>query len=328
MVPGLRSLIPIIPALLLTCGLPLSGEKVGATEEKIIVRIKDKDGNEKTIEVLEGGSIRLERSDGSVLASIPVVKPSTPKTSTDRTAPIPLKLKEVVSGRLGNSEQTGKFHFWLVDLPAGNYKVVLDVRRADDAHSNVGGMLLRMSPEGEKLGRLGSMITVGHRFRSIFRLKLEKPWKGIVRYENLYTISDYSLGIFPASDTVTGLFFSDPPKILPLELGKPVTTPELDGRSAPKRDAYYGIRLPAGDYKIVADFRRSDKKKSNVGGEVRVFDSDGAFVKRPLNVIDVDFSSLGTAKFSLAEEQSVFFMVRAYDARETVRFSVSPWAEK
>ena len=98
--------------------------------------------------------------------------PSAPKTaptgtlvdkapSSDAAAPSGLALGEIVNGRLGESTKTGKFHYWLVDLPPGSYKIVLDVRRADGESSPIGGELMWFSLDGERIGRAGLMN--GHR---------------------------------------------------------------------------------------------------------------------------------------------------------------------
>ncbi|MGI8602214.1 MAG: hypothetical protein ACR2OZ_04355 [Verrucomicrobiales bacterium] len=212
----------------------------------------------------------------------PVSREATPGTaisdkapSGDFKAPVALALGEVVKGRLAKSDETKKYHYWLLDLPAGKYKFVLDVKRADERDSNVGGRLFMINPDGKEGKRIGAMSQIDHRHRSVFRIEMEQALQGVLRYENSFTISDYYLGVFRASDRLNGLFFVNPPPVAPIQLGRKVTTPLLDGENTQKRDAYYSLKLPAADYKVSVEFQRQDKRDSNVGGVVSALDQDG-----------------------------------------------------
>jgi VWFA-related protein len=248
--------------------------------------------------------------------------------SSELNAPTPLALGEVVKGRLGESRQTKKYHYWSIDLPPGQYKFVLDVKRADDRNSNVGGELNMMEPDGKEGKSIGNMNQIDHRSRSIFRIETSQPLKGVVRYENRNTISDYHLGVFRESDALQGLFFVQPPPVAPLTLGKPVMTPVLDGDNTKMRDAYYSIKLPAGDFKLSVEYRRVDQKNSNVGGDVDALGSEGEENKeRVLNVNEIAPSGKAAAKLSLADDANLVFKVRAGYTKETAVFTVENWSE-
>jgi hypothetical protein len=273
----------------------------------------------------------------------PVEPPSTPPVSAeaapgtaisdktpsgDLNAPVPLTLGEVVKGRLADSDATKKYHYWLLDLPAGHYKFVLDVKRADEKDSNVGGELSLMEPDGKEGKKIGGMIAIDHRHRSVFRIEAEKPLQGVLRYENNYTISDYYLGVFRESDRLNGLFFVKPPPVAPIKLGQTVTTPLLDGENTQKRDAYYSLTLPAGDYKVSVAYRRQDKRDSNVGGVVSALDPDGdQRIDRVVAVIETGPAHQGAAKLSLADEAHLVFKVRVDYTKETAVFTVEEWKE-
>jgi Mg-chelatase subunit ChlD len=248
--------------------------------------------------------------------------------SSDLNAPVPLTLGEVVKGRLGKSDETKKYHYWLLDLPAGHYKFVLDVKRADERDSNIGGELSMMKPDGKEGKKIGRMIAIDHRHRSVFRIEAEKPLQGVLRYENSYTISDYHLGVFRESDRLNGLFFVKPPPVAPIKLGQTVTTPLLEGDNTQKRDAYYSLTLPAGDYKVSVEYRRQDKRDSNVGGAVSALDPDGdQRIERVVAVIDTGPAHQGAAKLSLADEAHLVFKVRVAYTKETAVFSVEEWKD-
>jgi hypothetical protein len=103
---------------------------------------------------------------------------------------------EVVKRALAESKQTKKYHYWSLDLPAGKYKFVLDLKRADDRGGNIGGDLQMIGPDGKEGQRIGVMNEIDYRHRSVFRINAEQPLQGILRYENKHSISDYHLGVF------------------------------------------------------------------------------------------------------------------------------------
>jgi VWFA-related protein len=253
---------------------------------------------------------------------------SNKNPSTDPNAPVALNLGEVVKGRLGDSEKTGKYHYWLLDLPPGKYKFVLDLTRADEKDSNIGGSLYMMTPEGKEGQKIGNMNEADHRRRSVFRFEATEPVKGVLRYANDFTISDYHLGVFRESDQLGGLFFVKPPAVAPIKLNAPVTTSVLDGVDTQKRDAYYAITLPAADYKVSVEFRRVDRKDSNVGGFVSALSEDGDHkTDQVVRVNTIGSAANGAAKLSLADEAKVIFRARADFAKETAVFSVENWTE-
>ncbi len=253
---------------------------------------------------------------------------SSKAPSSDVNSPVPMKVGEVVNGRLGNSDETGKHHFWLVDLPAGNYKFVLDVRRADDQNSLVGGSLEWFSLVGEKLDSIGRLYDTDNRHRGVYRFVLKEPMKRIVRYGNGHTVSDYWLGLFQQPAQITSPFFVRCPKVEPLKLGQSVTT-TLDGSQPLLRDAYYSITLPAGDYRVSTDFRREDNQKNLVGGSVAVLDTDGdTRIDSLLYAYDRDFSTKKTAKLLLADEAPLIFKVRASHTSEVLAFAIEKWPDQ
>jgi hypothetical protein len=248
--------------------------------------------------------------------------------SSDPNAPVALALGEVVKGRLGDSEKTGKHHYWLLDLPAGSYKFVLDVKRADEKDLNIGGSLYMMTSDGKQGEKIGTMNDIDHRHRSVFRIETTEPIKGVLRYTNDFTISDYHLGVFRESDQLAGLFFVKPPAVAPMKPSAPVNIPVLEGDNTLKRDAYYSISLPPADYKVSVEFRRVDQKDSNVGGLVSVLDEDGGHkTNRLIFVNDLGVAARGAAKLSLADEAKLIFRVRTDYAKETAVFTVENWAE-
>jgi VWFA-related protein len=310
-------------AIYYTSNLPADG-----SEHRVQLKFGAITGT-KSYVVLGAAKAPTTPAASTVKAETAADTPISDKTpSTDLNAPLALKLGEVVKGRLGDSDKTGKYHYWLVDLPAGKYKFVLDVKRADEKDSNIGGSLYMMRSDGKEGEKIGTMIEIDHRRRSVFRVETTAPIKGVLRYANSYTISDYHLGVFRESDQLGGLFFVKPPAVAPMKLSAPVTTPVLEGDNTQKRDMYYSISLPAADYKVSVEFRRVDQKDSNVGGLVSALDDDGRHkTNSVVRVIELGPAANGAAKLSLADEAKLIFRVRANYAKETAVFAVENWTE-
>jgi hypothetical protein len=241
--------------------------------------------------------------------------------SSDVNAPVALALGEVVKGRLADSSQNGKCHYWSVELPAGKYKFVLDVKRSDDPDSNIGGTIMLTSDGQEE--EIGHMSEIDRRHRGVYRIEVSAPLKGILRYSNNYTISDYQLGVFEENALIAWPFFIKNPPVLSFKLGEVVQTPILEGESTWMREACYSITLPAGDHNVSVEYRRVDKNSSNVGGIVAILGEDGEDKERSL----IDVNAIGSSarravKLFLADTASLVFRVRARWAQETAVLNV------
>jgi VWFA-related protein len=311
-------------AIYYTSNLPADG-----SEHRVQVRYSGITSTKSYVVLGAAKALPSTAGASTVKAETAADTPVSDKTpSTDPNAPVALNLGEVVKGRLGDSEKTGKHHYWLLDLPAGKYKFVLDVKRADEKDLNIGGSLYMMTSDGKEGEKIGIMNETDHRRRSVFRIETTKPIKGVLRYANDFTISDYHLGVFRESDQLGGLFFVRPPAVAPMKLNAPVTTPVLEGDSTQKRDMYYSISLPAADYKVSVEFRRVDQKDSNVGGFVSALDEDGDHKTDPVvRVNKLGAAAKGAAKLSLADEVKLIFRLCADYTKETAVFTVENWTE-
>jgi hypothetical protein len=212
-----------------------------------------------------------------------------PVPSRDIKAPTPLALGKVVAGRLGDSRTrdgsrtTEEAHYWLVELPAGQYKIVLDARTADGSWSmieGIDGRLEWITLDQSERTPCGDLKDKGPRARKVMRFTSEVSTKRILRYENRLEVSDYELGIFPADASINVPFFVKCPEILELKLGQPATTPSI-GNKQQSRDTFCAIDLTEGDYVLDVEFRDIDGVAfaRSVGGSIDVLDSDGGILK-------------------------------------------------
>lgn len=241
--------------------------------------------------------------------------------SSDISSPRPLDLGQVVQGRLGNSDETGKFHFWLVDFPVGSFKIVLDVRRSDRNNGNIGGQVQFFSTDGEKLDLSCGMNQIDYRWRQVCGFTVKGAFKSILRYSNAFTVSDYWLGVFKSDAPIKSPFFDNSPPVLPVKLGQRVTA-TLDGSQPPEKDAWYSLRLQPGDYKLSVEYKRADGRKGNVGGMLNTYGPDGNYNSSANGANDIDFSATAVSKLSLADDASILFRISAAFTKEFVTFEI------
>jgi hypothetical protein len=250
----------------------------------------------------------------------PAVQPhpapaSAAQPSADPNKPTPLKRGEVVKGRVDAKSKTNKAHYWFIDVPAGEYKAVVDMERADRQNSNIQGGLQLLGLSGEDLGWLGGFNEIDYRARRVFPLRLGKPLRGIVRV-TADQMMDYQLGLFPATAAVPTPFFRKAPKVTPLKLGETFAPPALDGSKAATCDAFCSMTLPAGDYRLTIGFRRADRQRSNIQGQVQALTMDGMIVRNLGYVNEIDTRAAATFKLALSEERSLIFRVVAVQELE------------
>jgi hypothetical protein len=247
-------------------------------------------------------------------APVAVAKtPISPKSaSTNKAAPTPLDAGEIVKGRLGESDKTGQFHYWKVAAPAGDYRVVLDVKRADDKHSNIQTELAAFGPDGNELAKVIGMNEIEFRTRDAATLNTAENRDITLRVSNGSGIVDYWLGIFPPDSAITAPYFARTPPVQPLEFGKAYAATLVPKPGAPA-EAWYSMSLKAMDYKVSAEFKRMDSKKSNVQASVDIFGPIGEQLqemnKNVCGVNEIDVGATCVTKLVLAQDTKVLVRI-------------------
>ena len=69
----------------------------------------------------------------------------------------------MVKGRVDPASRTNKAHYWLVDLPEGAYKAVVDMQRSDRHDSNIQGQVHLLGPDGQGEMQLGRFNEIDFR---------------------------------------------------------------------------------------------------------------------------------------------------------------------
>ena len=254
----------------------------------------------------------------------PATPISSKAASPELSAPESIASGEVVKGRLA----ARKSHFWQIKAPGGRYRVVLDVKRAIDENSNLNIVVEAVDHDGRALERLLMLNEIDVRRRLVANIDSGKSNSDVIlRISGASAILDYWLGIFPIDATPPFPYFTKTPKVEALQLGRPVSTVVAPLLTDPD-GAWYSIDLDAQDYRISAQFTRSDGAKGNVMGKVDMFGPLGDTGKghnRICLVNEIDTSAACAAKLILAEKASVLFRVRSeHNSGYKVVFKVEP----
>ena len=244
--------------------------------------------------------------------------------SAELGAPMPIETGEIVKGRLA----ANKSHYWQIKALAGRYRIVLDVRRADDASSNLMAAMEAFDPDGRKLGQLAGLNEIDVRRRLVATLDTtDKPRPDLIlRVTGASAITDYWLGLFPADAAVPFPYFVRTPHVDALALGQPAAM-ALGPLSSSPDGAWYAIDFDAQDYRVSARVERSDGVKGNVMAHVDMFgpigESRGGNGICNVNAIDQQASCARKLVFS--DRTSVLFRIRAdNDVGYKLIFKVDP----
>ena len=237
---------------------------------------------------------------------------SSKSASKEQKSPVSIDIGELVKGRLGDSGGGGGYHYWKVAPPAGKYRVVIDVKLANDAHRNLQAEVVAFTPDGSQLGKLVSTNVIDYRTRAVAEIDAAKHPEFVLRVGNNSGIVDYWLGVFPASGTIATPYFVRTPKIEPLELGKPFAA-VLDPKPGSPAEAWYSVKLKGEDYKVAVEFTRTDGQEATVLGDVVMFGPLGQRFSRGeptiCHVMAIDVSAKCVSKLVLSEDMDVLLRV-------------------
>lgn len=217
--------------------------------------------------------------------------------------PTAIKLGEVVKGRI----TAGQDHFWRIEAPAGNYRLVFDAKNAND--SAVGLIIGVKGSAGD--GETGLVSLSDNQIKQRGVAEVTIPEGGLTLHVgDAKEIRDYWLAVVPLDAEIAVPYFVNSPSVTPIELGKPTTA--VLNISTP--EAWFSTALEAKDYKVTAEFTRSDKA-SSLSADLSLFGSLGEITQGPTKVCFVTENAV-TARCSSK-------LVVAQDGPVTLRATAS-----
>src|SRR5262249_50170567 len=159
-----------------------------------------------------------------------------------------------VEGELDDSDRIHRFHWWLVDLPAGTYRLVLQPSGAGAARHTDRETLQWFSTQAAPLQVLGQTRTNELPLRRIFNFHWSRGQRLLLRYASDFGRTRYQMGIFEPASQIEIPFFGHP-RPLPAVLSPGETKVMLLSPVSPAAaEAYYRARLCAGSYLVTAHF--------------------------------------------------------------------------
>lgn len=251
---------------------------------------------------------------------------SQKSASTNEKAPTEIDTGEIVKGRLGDGN-SGIQHYWKIKAPKGRYRVVLDSKIANDEHGVIQTRVHAIGPAGSEPSRIIATNEADFRTRSAAWVDLTGE-ELILRVDNELRIVDYWLAVFPEEAQIPAPYFVRTPTVQALEFGKTVSA-ALDPKPGSPAGAWYSVALKASDYKITAEFKRTDGKKTNVQAYVDIFgeigETPGSMETRICMVNEVDIGATCSVKLVMAKDAPVLFRLSPNGATNyKTTFKVEP----
>ncbi len=223
-----------------------------------------------------------------------------------------------VAGSLPDSTATNRVHWWLVDLPAGSYRAVLEMH-PEGAKSAADMKLQWFTVDGKPLRGLGHFGSIDKE-RAVFPFQWESAQRRLLRCSSRGGAA-YSLGIFNPNDPVEIPYFSHAqplPALLPPGEERVVLLSPAD---LVEGEAVYRVPFCAGPYEIRAEFQRTDGSAGPVGGAVAILGPDADFRRY---VIRTKRRGASVAGFTAPADEILLLRVRITGSVQLVRLSVSP----
>jgi hypothetical protein len=229
---------------------------------------------------------------------------------------LPLQLSQTSSITLDENERS----FFKVRLAAGQYKVILDTRRADQKSGNIISGISLLDQDGGTLEEGAIAFNeIDFEFRGVHHFSLKSPGTVMLKVYNNNSRAKFWLTVVEESlRSPVPLFGTVSPR--EIQAGQSRSGVLDEGESA-----YYSIDLKRGDYKAVLDFANAQRQNTNIQGYLALLDRDGGGQQNLINLNEVDVSYRKTASFSLKRDSTVLLRVQntIYRVNYVVRISAT-----
>ncbi|MHC5541945.1 hypothetical protein ACYOEI_27310, partial [Singulisphaera rosea] len=224
------------------------------------------------------------------------------RASTDPKKATPLEIGSMGRARIDSKSRTNKIHYWLVDLPKGDYKVVVDQYRSDGYSSNIQGTVNWLNLDGALIQELIGYNAIDYRARGVGTIHLDEAQKGIINIEAGSGMVDYDIAVFEASTEFPVPFLRNSPTVTPIEIGQTYKSQPLVPGPWKNGTAYVKVTLPAGDYKVTSEFIRTDGANTNLQGSISFASTDGVYLSELGGFNEIAPRAAKTFKLMLSEE--------------------------
>ena len=229
--------------------------------------------------------------------SQPVVK-LTPR-SLDDPSPVDLAVTNELS--LAKNESA----YFKAFFPAGEYKVVLDTRTAEERNANLQASLSILDQDGGvSEPKVISLNEIDTGYRKVYRFTVKRPATHGFKLSSEKDNMDFWLTFLPGEAPAPLPFFG---KISPTPIQEAqVVSGTLDARES----AYYTLPLKKGAYKVILDFANADGRKTNLQGYLALLDEEGGDQQLILRMNEIDVSYRQVESFLVKKDSTVILRLK------------------
>ena len=228
--------------------------------------------------------------------------PVTPVPPHPIDNPSPIQLGVINQVALDRNERA----YFRTSLPAGEYKVVLDIQSGTGKNTNLqGGLSILDQDGGVKEPDVISFNVVEVDSRGVYRFSLRKPATVGFKLSSNQDKMNFWLTLLNGSAAAPLQFFG---KISPTPIEEAQVIP---GEFDYPETVYFSLPLKKGDYKAILDFTNPKGETTNLVGSLTLLDEEGAHPQNviSLNTVDVTYRK-PAAPFSVKKDSTVIFRLK------------------
>jgi len=235
----------------------------------------------------------------------PAVLPSSGHTAPEGTGDLdhPLQADLGILTQV-SLEKDERRHFG-VALPAGEFKLILDARRANAKWGHLWSTVSILDHDGGELQKdVIVMNVLDFQHRAVHYFSLSSPLHLILKLDNKQEKATYWLSVYEQAAGAPPLFGSVVPQ--PLQPGETQT-----GTMEKDHDAHYRIALTPGSYKAFLDFGSTNGKHTNLIGSLQLLNTDGGLLNNLIGINQFESAYRATAAFTVKEDG--VYLLRVYN---------------
>ncbi len=269
----------------------------------------------------------------SLSVTKPPVKSNAVKSevlpSKDPNAPARVELEKYIAGRISDKD-----HYFSFDVSeaAGEYVLLCDIKRADDADKN---LMFSLYVDEREVAHINQ---IDRDNRLAARVKLQPGRHGFRLHNDVpgaaTEICDYKFAIYRADSQIPFARLDYVHAIQPIKVGQNVTF-TLNPKSLGSVDEFFTVTLPAGDYLAEMEFATTDEYRNprsygNYGATAMVVSDLGVEQQDLLHEYGSGDKPLSSRKkLILADDTTLLLQVRAANERSLkVRLRFTPWSDE
>lgn len=249
--------------------------------------------------------------------------PEQTASSSIALAPAQMLPDTLVSGFLDPDSTDNAEHYWLVNLDAGIYHLILESRISSGGTDNIGLMVESTNASGGSPERLIRSNEVDYRVRDLNTLTLESAQTLRLKVTPLFGQEDYLMGIFRNGTPVASPRFDNCPQISALSLDTTEAfTLETFGDSG-VNEVWFQSTFEVADYTLATSASTVSGESTNIAYFGRTSDQFGQLARQENVVEPNEVASMLNSSGTFQPADPGPYWIRFRNTRESVNLSVT-----